>query len=190
MSVPEFSADYMKKRMHISWRGAHIAKAIDDALHPRSAVDLGCGTGDILAGLKDRQVEGYGIDSSIDGGACLEPWARFLHADIREPWETWGDAARFYDLVPVDLVVCLEVLSIVPEELDRKLILQNALCLGKSLLVNRTDTAAEQFLREHGWGRANAKTGRLRKALRDSGFAHKQAFKAVALTGAIWSPII
>jgi hypothetical protein len=42
-----FDDHYMRKRMYMVWRKDIITKAINDALHPNSIVDVGCSVGGV-----------------------------------------------------------------------------------------------------------------------------------------------
>lgn len=182
-----FDDKYMTHRRHIAWRGPIIADAIQGALpvdEISTVLDLGCATGDIAAALRALGVRAWGLDSSPAAGECL-PWQHMIYCDIchadqflRQGWE--------HDLgtkLPVALVICLEVLSVVPDE-ARGDILRNAMRLGRILLVNHLRVKDAAALRCQGWTLDHTATARLRHLLEP--WATKQAMKALYRTGEFW----
>lgn len=179
-----FDELYMAKRMHISWRADLIATAIQRAVAPRTALDLGCATGDIALGLHHRGVLAFGVDSSPAAGQCL-PGAWFVQCDLAAPLaEQWSTRSGEWIVPRAELVIVLEVLPIL-DVVDRPRVLANAIaCSRKWLLVNRLYEEEEQGLRENGWAPADSETQTLRAALEP--WHTKQAIKALYLTGSLW----
>jgi hypothetical protein len=190
-----FDKAYMTHRMHISWRGPIIADALTAILAPHTVLDLGCATGDITAGFLGAGVEAWGVDNSTAAHECLPPERRVL-GNLRLPptcW-IWPDSARDVE-APVDLVILLEVLSVVtPEppcalhgdtvEAARAQVLHNATNLGRTLLVNHLDEDLRAMLRGRQWTRDMDAQYRLQHLLEQ--WSKKQAVKALYDTGEIW----
>jgi hypothetical protein len=179
-----FDSDYMKHRMHIAWRGPIIARAIVEVLNPETALDLGCGTGDIAAGLLGEGVDAWGVDNSSAAGGCLPSCgSRMVYSNILGVGEFLrrGRTSEHRIELPVDLVILLEVLA-VSLEADRKAILAEALGLGHIVLLNGANALMAPHL-EH-WRYDTRATEALREKLRPWG--HKQAVKALYQTGQIW----
>ncbi len=69
-SQDEESFGFVKSRLYAltsHWRRRFIQFVADDikSRKPRSVLDIGCGTGDILIQLRSRGIELYGIDPSL-----------------------------------------------------------------------------------------------------------------------------
>jgi hypothetical protein len=131
-----FDSEYMRKRLHIAWRGSIIAQAIYDALKPTSVVDVGCSVGDILKGLADLGVETVGIEGST---ACISHFlsdeSHLLIRDLRQPWD-WTDAfASKITRQRFDLCLCFEVLSILDQKYH-EVAIQNLTQLSDHILCN------------------------------------------------------
>lgn len=175
-----FDDKYMAKRRYIDWRAPIIADALLATLAPKTVLDLGCATGDIAAGLCALGVHAVGVDSSAHAMECL-PANRRVPADLRQPAGGWAWPAGY---LPGDLVILLEVLSIV-EDADRAPILRNAMALTReALLVNRLRQPEALTLEARGFRLDRGATDRLRHLLEPWG--HKQAIKALYRTGEIW----
>jgi SAM-dependent methyltransferase len=183
MMTPDFDAEYMRKRLFISWRGPVIADAIIGAIGPRAVLDVGCATGDVMRGLLDAGVQAWGVDPSPDAGACLTPderARRLIIGDVADP----AVAER---LPIVDLVILVEVLPILSA--DRRLpVLQEAAVCGLRLLVNRLNAEEEEWLAGEGLRRSDRRTWHLRHLLEPDG--RRQALKALYLTGEVWVPAV
>jgi len=161
--IPQFNERYMKKRMHIAWRGPIIANAIVSAIRPTSVLDMGCATGDYAAAINDMGILVLGLDSSPDAGQCLHR-DHYMEWDLMEP-----------PPIGADLVILLEVLSVVE---DPETILDNAAGAAiKYLLVNRHPWLPQNFVPDR------LMTERLKHGLRP--WANTQAIKALYNTGEV-----
>jgi SAM-dependent methyltransferase len=190
--TPNFDQAYMAHRKHIAWRGPVIAHAILAVLGPKTILDLGCGTGDIVAGFLDLGAEAWGVDNSLAAMELLPPERR-VPGNLRLPPTTWHWPSTAMALEkPVDLLILLEVLSILENDAltgttaaaQASQILYRAMDLGQALLVNHLKPMDEDLLRDNGWDLDHTLTARLRANL--SPWGSKQAIKALYLTGEIW----
>lgn len=98
----------------------HIAQSIVRDLNPQRLLDVGCGTGDIMAALRDRGVDVAGLEYSAAGLArCRAKGLRVqsfdLEQDRLEPAEP-----------PYDVVLSTEVAEHLPERLADAFV--DALC--------------------------------------------------------------
>lgn len=83
-----------------------MAGSIVDRLHPRFVVDVGCGSGALLAALAARGVRTFGLEGSPAGVAS----ARRRKIDVR-----LTDLIQPFTLEPCDVVISLEVAEHLPE---------------------------------------------------------------------------
>ena len=83
-----------------------MAGSIVEQLQPRFVVDVGCGSGALLAALAARGVRTLGLEGSPAGVAC----ARRRKIDVR-----LTDLAQPFEVEPCDLVISLEVAEHLPE---------------------------------------------------------------------------
>jgi SAM-dependent methyltransferase len=105
---------------------AVLAETIVKRLHPSSVVDVGCGSGGLLAALARHDVPRLlGLESSPDGVAL----ARRRKVDVRV-----CDLSRPFTLdASFDVAVCLEVAEHLPEALADQFV--DGLASGPDLLV-------------------------------------------------------
>lgn len=82
-----------------------LADALWDEMRPASAVDIGCGTGIILARLADRGVDIRGLEGS---GAAIAA------SPVRDRIEHWDLIRGVPDLGRFDLCLCVEVAEHLP----------------------------------------------------------------------------
>jgi SAM-dependent methyltransferase len=103
-----YDADFFA--MHTPWRAEYdaIADAIADRLTFTSALDLGCGTGFLIARLASRGLDVAGVDGSPEA-------LNFVPADIRNKILTL-DLTIPRDLGKYDLVICCEVAEHLPPQ--------------------------------------------------------------------------
>lgn len=83
-----------------------------DAQHPELVVDLGCGTGNLTALLKQRwpEAEVYGIDASAEMVASADPSSGVEYAEV--------DVRSWEPPRPVDVLVSNAMLQWVPGHVD------------------------------------------------------------------------
>lgn len=100
------------EEFYASTDGAHapmyerLAAALYERLHPRSAVDVGCGTGVILALLAERGVTVRGVEGSRHAIAASPVAEHIVRANLERGVPNLG---RF------DLAICIEVAEHLPQ---------------------------------------------------------------------------
>ena len=132
---PYGTAHFMKKRTYIGWRGPIIAGAIFNVLHPKTVIDVGCGIGEIAKGLLDIGVDVVGIEGSRAGKEYYKlPLHKYKYIDIRRSFIDSGYVVR----ERFDLVICLEVLSVIKNENNcHYTIIENLKSLSSNIFMNR-----------------------------------------------------
>ena len=121
-----YKGGFFKQRHKMNWRVNPFCTMVCNTFNPKTLIDVGCATGDLVRGFLDRGVDAIGIDGS-DG--CLEfleiPRDRFLLLDLRNPIRV----GRW------DIALCLEVLEhIEPEYAD--VLVQNLVEMSDKLLIS------------------------------------------------------
>jgi len=134
---PYGTAHFMQKRTYIGWRGPIIADAIFNVLHPKTVIDVGCGIGEIAKGLLDLKIDVIGIEGSTAGQEYYKlPLDRYRYLDIRRSFIDSGYVVR----ERFDLVICLEVLSVIKNENNcHYTIIENLKSLSNDIFMNRID---------------------------------------------------
>jgi SAM-dependent methyltransferase len=89
-----------------------LASLIYEHLRPRTAVDVGCGTGQILARLAEKGVEVRGLEGSRHAIARSQVADRIVRCNLEKGVPQVG---RF------DLCICIEVAEHLPPRLSEKL---------------------------------------------------------------------
>jgi predicted TPR repeat methyltransferase len=84
---------------------ATIADRLVEQWHPRTVLDVGCGWGLLVAALRDRGVEAYGIDVSAYAVSQARP-------DIA-PYVRVGSVIHM-PAARADVITCIEVLEHIP----------------------------------------------------------------------------
>ena len=137
---PYGTAYFMQKRTYVGWRGSIIAKAIKEVLNPKTVIDVGCGIGEIAKGLLDLGVDVLGIEGSTAGQEHYKlPVDRYRYLDIRDDW-SFISLEYPFDTIKVDLVICLEVLSVIKNEDNcHDIIIQNLKYLSDNIFMNHID---------------------------------------------------
>lgn len=90
------------------WEGGQatwLAETLVDMLHPRSAIDIGCGPGSYIAPMKP-DVRVLGVDGAPAAGRMLEPH-EFVRVDLRADW---------YPPDVYDLALCIETAEHLPPD--------------------------------------------------------------------------
>src|SRR2546421_8339332 len=90
-----------------------LASSIHERLRPSSAVDVGCGTGFILARLAERGVEVKGVEGSRHAIAASPIGERIVRANLEREIPNLG---RF------DLAICIEVAEHLPKRVAPALV--------------------------------------------------------------------
>jgi len=127
--MPLYSTNFYKSIQSVARSSAHvILPIILDLLNVRSAVDVGCGTADWLAELRQRGVEHVvGIDGPYVLPEMLQiPSNCFISADLTEPI-VLDDT--------FDLVLSLEVAEHLPERSSGTLV-DSLVALGPAILFS------------------------------------------------------
>ena len=100
---------YVHQRDQSRSSAQEIVPLVIDLIHPKSVIDVGCGTGAWLSVFRDHAIEDvHGMDGSwLDADMLLIPAQRFSPADLNKPLPV---SRRF------DLVISLEVAEHIPAE--------------------------------------------------------------------------
>jgi len=124
-----YKGRYFARRYKLNWRVPYVCQAVNDALHPKSLIDVGCATAEFVAGFIKMGIDAYGLEGTtnvIDYGLQI-PKERLYVLDLRV------SVTR----VPFkfDLVLCLEVAEhIEPEYAD--IFLDNLCTFSGSILMS------------------------------------------------------
>lgn len=103
--MPEFNAEYMRKRIYLVWRAPVVCDMIQKIFAPSFVIDVGCGPGELVQELRRREINAAGVDNSTDAGKLIdEPY--FWNLDATE--------AMGFQSKSFDLALCFEVASILP----------------------------------------------------------------------------
>lgn len=152
----------------------HVADEIVDNLHPKTVLDAGCAMGFLVAALRDRGVEAYGIDVSEYAISRvredIRPFCRVHSADQRLPEDMPGH---------YDLVVTIEVLEHL-EENDGIRMVQNLCRYSDTILFSSTpeQTAEPTHLNiqfAEYWAKQFAQEGFYKDLFFDASFVSFQA---------------
>ena len=109
-----------------------VADYIVEGLHPKSVLDAGCAMGYLVAALRDRGVEAYGVDIS-----------EYAISKVREDIRPYCAAGSLTEPLPdglpkrYDLVVTIEVLEHLYEE-DGKQAIHNLCALSDRIIFSST----------------------------------------------------
>lgn len=123
-----YSPKFFRQRKSLAWRVPIMAEAIDEILHPKSVIDLGCGNGDLLSWFHERGRFVFGIEGTRNCVSSLMiPESKFVQWDLR------FDFSRFAVFYPFDLALCLEVAEHIGEDYARNLI--NNVCASSKRVL-------------------------------------------------------
>ena len=129
-----FDKKYFESRKHIAWRGDVVAEAILNFCPGiNRLVDVGCGTGDILAGIQKAKpsVLLQGIDGAIEAGKQYMPkHPTFLMRDMRK--------AKGVLFGCFEVCCCFEVFQYI-EQANQNSFLRNLTRLSNSILISAPD---------------------------------------------------
>ena len=109
----QYKKGFFKTRYKFKWRAPIVCRVIKEILNPGSVIDVGCATGDLIAGFRDIGINAYGIEGSKNCIEYLECQKNHVHIhDLRIP-------LLRVNLTNYDLVTCFEVAEhIEPEYAD------------------------------------------------------------------------
>jgi hypothetical protein len=112
---PEYDAEYYEAVDDWAGRSAEVVvPLLEELVHPRTVVDVGCGRAAWAATFAERGTEAWGIDGDGVAEADLRiPLDRFVRHDLTQPI---GLGRRF------DLALCLEVGEHLPASAARILV--------------------------------------------------------------------
>lgn len=92
----QYQKDSVSDRALVAY--AQIAEEIDKMFRPRNAMDVGCGGGALIAGLRAKGVDAWGIEGSEHAVELMPD--RIEYHDLREPYSPRAQVAYGgYDLV-------------------------------------------------------------------------------------------
>ena len=128
-----------------------MCKVINDIFHPKSVIDVGCATADLVKGFVDLNIDAYGIEGSkevlpylirsdeeapnmAEGFNPLS--SRILIEDLRVPYDNSWDEVKF------DLVTCFEVAEHIEEEYA-DIFLDNITGLSDKILMSYAEPGQE-----------------------------------------------
>lgn len=115
-----------------------IAQKIADDLHPRTVLDAGCAMGHLVAALRDRGIEAYGVDIS-----------EYAISKVREDIRPFCKVGSLTEPLPAglpdryDLVVTVEVLEHLYEDEGRQAIRNICRLTDKVLFTSTPDDFTE-----------------------------------------------
>ena len=126
-----FNKQYFESREHIAWRGDVVAETIL-AFCPGtdSLVDVGCGTGDILAGIRKLKPGVYlqGIDGAIEAKKqYMGSVGTFL---LRDMCKAKGVSLNYFEVC-----ICFEVFQYI-EPQYQKTFMRNLQRLSNKILIS------------------------------------------------------
>lgn len=111
---------FFARRHRLNWRTPIVCRAIQDVLAPKSVIDVGCATGDLVAEFLVQGVQAFGIEGST---ACLQylecSASRLFLFDLRY--------ALPEQIPRYSLALCLEVAEHIEPQFAHQLV--NNLCL-------------------------------------------------------------
>jgi len=152
----------------------NIADKIIETINPKTVLDVGCAAGYLVAALRDRGVEAYGIDVSEFAISCaredIKPYCRVCSA--LEPLP--DDFPKKFDLV-----ITIEVAEHLYEE-DCEKFIENICTFSENIIFSSTpdDFAEKTHLNVQQleyWAKRFAKHGFFRKLIYDASFISPQA---------------
>jgi len=119
---------FFKLRHRLNWRAPIVCSAIQEVFDPRSVIDAGCATGDLVAEFMTMAVDAYGIEGSRAVMPYLECSAgRVFFYDLRKPLP--GPSRRY------DLAICFEVAEHIEPEHTEQFVL-NLVSLSDRILMS------------------------------------------------------
>ena len=124
---------FFARRHKLHWRAPHVCTAIDNVLHPKSVIDVGCATGDLV---EEWNLMGK-ISMGIEGDpSCLEfaVSSDIEIRDLRMPINSQPNADTAFVFHP-DLCTCFEVAEHIEPEYAT-IFVDNLVSLSDQVLVS------------------------------------------------------
>lgn len=123
-----YKGGFFSRRHKLNWRAPIICKAIAEIFEPKTLVDVGCATGDLVAEFVRMGIDAYGIEGSRHAEPHLECAMDRVHFhDLREPLPS--HFGKF------DLVLCFEVAEHIEPEFSTQFV--TTLCvMGHRILMS------------------------------------------------------
>lgn len=154
----------------------NVADRIIESLHPTTVLDVGCAVGYLVAALRDRGVEAYGIDAS-----------EFAISKVREDIKPFCRVCSVLDDLPYDLpkkydlVITIEVAEHLYEEDSRRFI-DNICKYSDQIIFSSTpDDFSEKthfnVQQLEYWAKRFAENGFTRSLIYDASYISRQAVK-------------
>ena len=127
-----YKGRFFARRNSLNWRAEPVCTAINDALEPKSVMDVGCAVGDYVHYWKNNlNVPAYGIEGSPNAIEYFMTDSIFVY-DLREPIKLNID---------IDLVTCFEVFEHVESEYTDQM-LQNLAGMSHRILASAAEPGA------------------------------------------------
>jgi SAM-dependent methyltransferase len=104
---------FFARRGRLNWRCPIVCNPIIDFFRPKRIVDVGCGNADLVNYFRERGIEAFGIEGSLNAKNFLLSKHVVFH-DITIPID-WAKMP-FSGKLETDLCICFEVAEHLPEE--------------------------------------------------------------------------
>lgn len=123
-----YSGRFFRNRHKLHWRAEYVCNGIIKVLNPKSVVDVGAATGDLVAKFNELGVESYGIEGSKEAQNYVIT-DKMVYGDVRFDITEWGW------VYPCDLCTCFEVAEhLEPEYADQ--FVDNLSYLSDQILIS------------------------------------------------------
>lgn len=122
-----YTQDYYRQFEQWSAQTApSLVSAIVELIHPASAIEIGCGIGNVLYELKCRGIRAVGLECSTAAiSMCREKGLDVREFDVAK--DNWQGTESF------EVVICMEVAEHIPEKYAEKLVA--LLCRFRGVVV-------------------------------------------------------
>ena len=126
-----YKKSFFGKRHKLHWRAPHVCGAINDILEPRSVIDVGCATGDLVLCWREQfGILSYGIEGSPEAN-------EFFVCDGIYNWDlrdNWKEKKHTFERC-FDLVTCFEVAEHIEPEYAT-MFLNNLTMMSNKILLS------------------------------------------------------
>jgi SAM-dependent methyltransferase len=120
-----YKNNFFSRRYKLHWRAPIFCQAVIDVLNPKSVVDVGCATGDLVKQFREYGLISEGVEGSEHALNYSVIEDTFVH-DLRKPLS---------GSVVFDLCLCLEVAEHIEPEYTR-IFLDNLACFSQRILLS------------------------------------------------------